>query len=526
MAAKGGSGAPGFRVDTAVVGPQARGRSYGLRRASIPRLDPEITARISDFAMALTGWALQRRPRFVAFFPLTASETVFAVVRGTYLGEADLGPVAIANMLIAPRAVIEVIHWRAHGLLPLLPEGDDQTFGRTPLDVRPGEVLDERRPLRESGVGLAFSDQVVNAGDDDPEAALTAMLDAVGPTELRARLTGWSTTTELAPIGSLQPTRIFKAVVHAGEEPAEAFSKTHEAKAFDHSMLEDTASRPSWAAWVRLRRLAETWPAALALGDFAWSSAYDTLDPQTLATNALLHACSRLDAPARVRLLLAVAETRGHSDPVSAAISAAVGQTLEKLMDSAGDHEGAAYYVETFLRGASRNTLKAIAAVTRLASGPEVAAWLTAAAVEDLDYNAIADRWANGQAAQDDWADRLADANPVLLRKALAAAIIRSGEPAMRRLAGSLLRLTCRSTQDDKLTYEALRVLLGQKPSVEDVELADSGLIDAVDRLPPLPLAALVDRAVTPAVRRARTIPQFMRALDAQLHVDRVARNQ
>ncbi|MGH1560360.1 hypothetical protein ACRAWD_27335 [Caulobacter segnis] len=68
--------------------------------------------------------------------PLAADSSSFAVVRARHLGEGELGPVAVAHLLLVDDALLEALDWASPRLLSLLPEPENATFGLGPLRFR------------------------------------------------------------------------------------------------------------------------------------------------------------------------------------------------------------------------------------------------------------------------------------------------------------------------------------------------------------------------------------------------------
>ena len=253
-------------VPTAVIGPKAQGRNYGLRRHAGPRLSSESQARLADFALSLAGWAMQRRQQFVAMLPLAADGSSFAVARARHLGEGELGPIAVAHLLLVDAALLDAIGWASPRLLRLLPQPEDPAFGLELLKVSPKSLKPVvSRPMTAPRVG--WSDVAIDVGDEDPEAALAALVEGIENPARRAGLTGWASTSLMTPVGDLAPARVFKLVTHPAVESPAAFQATHELLSAK-TMAEPTLA---WKAWLQLAAIAEREPAAAALRSVQWS---------------------------------------------------------------------------------------------------------------------------------------------------------------------------------------------------------------------------------------------------------------
>ncbi len=493
-------------VPTAVIGPKAQGRNYGLRRYAGPRLTSEQQARLADFALSLAGWAMLRRQRFVAMLPLAADGSAFAIVRARHLGEGELGPVAVAHLLIVDAALLDAITWASPRLLALLPEPEDAAFGLEPLTVSPESLTPAAaRPLAALRVG--WNDVAVDVDDEDPEAVLGALVESIEPPSQRARLTGWASTSLIAPAGDLDPARIFRLVTHASAESPAAFQATHEL-----SSLKTTAEPPlAWKAWLKLAAIAEREPAAAALRSAQWSQDKARLPADDVMFEEIASACAALTPAEMVALLRAVMRHAGGADTASAALRAGVSETFDALV-AVADAQGAAFYVRGLTDGADAKALGALRGLDAVVAKPEVAAWLGDAA-RQLDLSQVVRLWAEKLAADPDFADDLAVAGPTFLDAALDTALTRLDNEETRWLAGALLRQHCLRLPSNgarvRVTFSAL---LGQPPSIADAALADSAVLAAARTFTPERSAELASRAIPAGLRHAPRPADFTRA--------------
>lgn len=490
-------------VPTAVIGPKAQGRNYGLRRYAGPRLSSESQARLADFALSLAGWAMLRRRRFVAMLPLAADGASFAVARARHLGEGELGPVAVAHLLIVDAALIEALGWASPRLLRLLPEPEDAAFGLEPLTVSPSSLAKPAaRPIVAARVGWA--DLAIDVGDEDPEATLCALVEGVEPPSQRARLTGWASTSLMTPAGDLDPARTFRLVTHAASESPAAFQATHELVS-----LKATAE-PSlaWKAWLKLAAIAEREPAAAALRSAQWSQDKARLPADDVMFEEIASACANLAPPAMVALLRAVMHHADGSDAVSAALRDGVSETFDALI-AVADAEGAAFYVRGLVDGAEPIALPGLAeAIAR----PAVAAWLGDIA-HRLDLAEVVGLWAARLADAPAFAETLTAADPAFLDAALDVALSRLDDEDVRRLAGALVRLRClRPAMEGSRLRAALEALLAKPPAGVDAALADPAVLAAAQTFAPELAAALATRSIPAGLRQARHPADFTRA--------------
>lgn len=501
-------------LSAVVIGPKAQGRNYGVRRFAGPPLSSEAQARIDDFSMSLTGWAILRLERMAAMFPLTADEQQFAVVRARHIGEGELGPIAVAHLLIVPAAVLQALDWASHRLLGLIPEPEDAAFAAEPPVLKPQDLAAAVPPLEHPPRHAAWTDLTVDADTADPEDVLSALIQSVTPAEQRARLTGWATTSLLAKAGGLDPALLFKLVVHAPAESVADFAETHKAEVLDQPHPSSAAPLP-WKTWTRLAAIARADPAAAPLAAARWTPDKARLPAETVAFEAIVGACAGL-APARmVELLRAVARGAAGRDRVAMAIRRGVSETFDAIAQVA-DAEGVAYYIQAFLTQASAAEIGVLTGLKAMAARPEVATWLVDS-VDHLDLDDMAERWAAQLAADPGFLADISLAAPVLQDRVMQACLADLAEPGRRRLAAHLLRLHCGRAADGGLVRRAGAALLAQPPGDADIALADRMVLEAVQRWVPDLMPALTRRAVLPAMRLANDRESLYRAARALL---------
>jgi hypothetical protein len=493
-------------VPTAIIGPKAQGRNYGLRRYAGPRLTSESQACLADFALSLAGWAMLRRRRFVAMLPLAADGSSFAVVRARHLGEGELGPVAVAHLLIVDAALLEALDWASPRLLRLLPEPEDAAFGLEPVAVSPGDLARPVvRPITAPRVG--WGDVAIDVGDEDPEAVLRALVEGVDSPTRRARLTGWASTSLIAPAGDLDPARTFKLVTHASAESPAAFQATHELLSLK------AIAEPSlaWKAWLKLAAIAEREPAAAALRSAQWSQDKARLPADDVMFEEIASACAELTPAAMIALLRAVMRHAGDNDAVSGALRDGVSETFNALV-AVADAQGAAFYVRGLIDGADAIALTALPGLGEAMARPAVAAWLGDIA-HRLDLAEVVRLWAASLAAAPPFAEAIAVAGPAFLDAVLDTALSCLDDEETPRLAGTLLRLHCqRPTLEGARIRLALRALLARPPGNADAALADPGVMRAAKAFAPELSATLAARAIPTGLRQARHPADFTRA--------------
>lgn len=502
----------------AVIGPKAQGRNYGLRRYAGPRLTSENQARLADFALSLAGWAMLRRPRFVAMLPLDADNASFAVARARHLGEGDLGPVAVAHLIIVNAALLEALDWASPRLLRLTPDPEDADFGAEPVRISSSDLTAPNlRPVVLPRVG--WGDVVVDIGDDDPETVLCALVEGIAPSQ-RKRLTGWASTSLVAPAGDLDPCRTFKLVTHASAESAGAFQATHELL----SLKSPVEPSLAWKAWLKLAAIAEREPAAAALRSAQWSADKARLPADDVMFEEIASACAALTPAEMIALLRAVIRHAGGADAVSAALRDGVSETFNALV-AVADAEGAAFYVRGLVDGADAIAMAALPSLGEVIARPEVAAWL-GDVTHRLDLAEVVRRWSTEITTDTEFADMIATAGPAFLDAALEAALHSLEDEPTRRLAGTLLRLHCqRPAMEGERIRPALSALLARPPSSADAALADPSVLDAARTFAPELSATLSARAIPTGLRQARHPAEFTRAAWALVAAARAERS-
>ena len=505
-------------VPTAVIGPKAQGRNYGLRRYAGPRLTSESQARLADFALSLAGWAMLRRRRFAAMLPLAGDGSAFAVVRARHLGEGELGPVAVAHLLIVDAALLEALDWASPRLLGLLPEPEEATFGLEPVTVSPGGLV-RPKPRTMATPRIGWGEVAIDVGDEDPETVLCALVEGVDSPALRRRLTGWATTSLIAPAGALDPARTFKLVTHASAESPAAFKATHELVSLK------TSAEPSlaWKAWLKLAAIAEREPAAASLRSAQWSQDKARLPADNVMFEEIASACAKLTPGAMVDLLRAVMRHAGDDDAASEALREGVSETFNALV-AVADAEGVAFYVRGLIEGPVPIGPTALPGLGEVMARPAVAAWLGDIAPR-LDLAEVIRLWATRLAAEPAFADAMAVAGPAFIDAALDTALTNLDDEGTRRLAGTLLRLRCQHPAMEGVRIRAaLSALLAKPPAGADAALANPSVIDAAKAFAPELSAARAARAIPTGLRQAKSPADLTRAAWALVAVAKAGR--
>jgi hypothetical protein len=511
-----------FSAPVALVGPRARGRGYGvLRQSENVRLTPAAEARLNDFALALAGWADRRLEGFVALFPLASD--VSALVRARYFGEAELGSVALATVVLLDPALLKALDGRAHRLLPNVPEPDAKTTGADPMPVEAPASAPEPHPLT-GALDLAWRDRTVDAGECAPEAVLTSLLETIDPAAQRHRITGWVTTGSLPHAGEFQPAQLFNLVVHA---PADALAL----KAFSHPSAQVRGGAISaeigpppdpWTLWAAFKALRTGDAAAdVALDAARWDPRYASLAPGAVVAIGALETCLSLTPAQRLSLITAMAKASATRDGlVGEGLARGLAETLERLAAGSASPEVAAYYIGGVLAAIDPERLGAAHGLGSVAALPGVLAWIEphqAAALTRLGLvSALGARLLNDATA-------IANVREATLQALLAPALAAASEPSGRALATAVLAQSAEEHADPALE-QALSTLLALPPSPLDSRLATAGVVRLAMRGGGALTPVLIRRVLIPALRAPEAPSGFVQALQAALVAEREMR--
>lgn len=503
------------RLTAIVIGPEARGRNYGIRRRAGASPGSEALARLGDFALAFTGWALRRRDAMSAVFPLDAAQTQFAIVKGRWLSDGEQGPVAVAHVLIAPASLMAEIDWAADRLLAAIAEPGVAPFAETEVVIDPATLGAGWRTA--GGPNAAWSDLVVEMQDADPAAALSLILASVQPVAQRARLTGWATTTSLESAGNFEPTALFRVAGYGVGEAPGRFAETHQLVRLDPDALRGAEAPEIWSVFSRLRALAGREPAAATLTRTVWQPGLVDEGPAALASAMILRACLDLGPLDQVRLVRAVAldaidESRGVE-----AIRSALGDAFAAMI-AHRDDEATAFYVQNLLQDAPPGLVATVPGLLERAAAPGVFAWLGEEAAA-LDPRAVGACWLeliDGAG----WVESLARGPRMLVARVLAACLAREPEDgvAWDRLAAGLLRLHARTGRSGPpAALAALKALVARGPSIERPDLIDPVLMRLAWAGAPAVAQDMVWRIAAPALAASETEEGVLWAVEACL---------
>jgi hypothetical protein len=169
-----------------------------------------------------------------------------------------------------------------------LPEPEDAAFGLEPISVAPASLgKAAARPDRHAAPRLERRRHRRRRRGSRGGAPCAWSTGVETPAQ-RARLTGWASTSLIAPAGDLDPARTFKLVTHASAESPAAFQATHELLS-----LKAPAEPPlAWKAWLKLAAIAEREPAAAALRSAQWSQDKARLSADDVMFEEIASACA------------------------------------------------------------------------------------------------------------------------------------------------------------------------------------------------------------------------------------------
>ncbi|WP_428150835.1 hypothetical protein [Brevundimonas sp.] len=464
-------------LTTAVIGPRSRGRDYSILRRAGPALSDDASAALADIAMVLTGWALTRARRPIAFmFPVTPQQDAFAVLRAAYQGEGALGPMAFANVVIAPAAVLAQIGWASHRLLKAIPSAGDDTFAQSAFSLDLDDLTMEP-PAPTTPPDAAWKDQAIEADIAEPEEALGWVMDAIQPAEQRARISGWTTTANLMRVGRLDPAKAFRLVFHTADQSTAMFDATHQRVSL-RDAVEPPAPPPlAWRVWSLLNRQASEVDGGSPLRKVEWLRQMIQGEPSAVAAQVVLLAGVGAKPSQQVQLLVAAAETADQAEAETAdAVLKGVGEALSRLFDNVGGSKAGAYYVQGLLDALPATTLDRIDTVSALAAIPEVSEALGVSAL-NADNQVLIDHWAQAISGRPEDLLHLA---PAVAARALAS-VVRPPDldAASYALATRLCCALAWQTPDEPVLRTALDRLLKEAPSERDLDLAQPSFVDA-----------------------------------------------
>ena len=513
-------------LETAVLGPVENGRGYTIlaQSAAGGRADrTAVEGMLRHFSLALAGWADRQPPACVVMFPLegsngTPAET-FAVGRVAFVGEAELGTVAMGHLVIVPLNVMAALRWLPHRLLARIrtPTAEaDLTFADTPLTLDLAALAHAEAGSRLASFGLEWRDQDIAVGAASPEAVLAGAIEGMDPPEQRARLTGWATSGAFTRSGAFDPDEAFRLIVRGSGEGEAPLNAGRRPVRLTNGQIApaDLANAPSlapaaWRVWARINAIARTHATGKGLD---WQPRYADHAPDSIAAIAIIEACLHLDPVGRAALLAAVAESADDAgDGPDLLKGAAI--ALGRLMDQPGEAEGAAWYLNDYVEANADRPI-AVASVAHLALREGVLPWMSAQSLDLLAFAGLADHL-EAQVAYP--LENLSETTRLRLLKA---AMQQPGLSGRRRLAVRLIDLCLAEPAAARPCAQAISALLALPAGPQDAALATTRIYDLVQAAGSVARAAYARRVLSPVLRDQVRLPKedYVIALKTALH--------
>lgn len=207
-----------------IFGPKAQGRSYDLLFRTDERwLTVKARSVVSDFVLALSGWARPGRSTFYACLPLDEDTGSALLVRAANGQASELGSVAMAYGFVLSRDVLAAIDNAPWRLAPYLPAPTKRSWAEplaiepfTPSDFRPEGPSTERL-----GRYLAHRPLAVTIAQDvNAQAVAATVLEGYHRRSPEGPPIYWCTTGSMPRSGWLDPEKIFRLFVHASGDDA------------------------------------------------------------------------------------------------------------------------------------------------------------------------------------------------------------------------------------------------------------------------------------------------------------------
>ncbi|HEX8470444.1 MAG TPA: hypothetical protein VF633_04980 [Brevundimonas sp.] len=508
-------------LETAVLGPVENGRGYTVlaRSTAAPGQDAAVEGMLRHFSLALAGWADRQPSDCVVMFPLDAAAGTFAVARVAFLGEAQLGTVAMAHVLVLPLTAMTALDWLSHRLLAHIPTPtaeDDLSFADASLKLDLEVLAQGEAGPRLASFGLEWRDHEIAVGAANPEAVLAAAIEGMDPPEQRARLTGWVTSGAFTRSGAFDPDEAFRLIVRGdGEGEAQPNTGRRLVRLTNGQIAPVAATDATLAPPVAWRVWAQVEATIRARGvgkGLEWQPRYADHAPDAIAAIAILEACLDLDPVGRAALLSAVAESSDETDDGPDLLKGAA-IALGRLMDQPGEPEGAAWYLNDYIE-ASADRPAAVASVAHLALRDGVLPWMSAQSLDLLAFAGLADRLA----AQ---AGYPLDGLPVAARlRLLKASIQKPGMVERRALTVRLIGLCLPDSAGAKPCAQAIAALLALPAGPEDAALATPAIYDLLQVGGSSVRTAYARRVLSPVLREQVRLARepYVMALRTALH--------
>ena len=494
----GGARSIDIRLPTLLVGPRAHGRNYDiLRRTPDAVMSRDAQIVLTDFVLALAGWADRRLDRFVAFFPIDDQTASAALVRGRYLGDGSYGTIGIAAVALVDAATLSALNGEAHRLLPLLGDPERAEIGVASIAAKV-EINERPASARLARLGVGWRDRVLDTGGADAEAVLVEALDSIHPAAQRARITGWATTASLPHVGRFSPAAAFRLVTHRSDDQWTARDLPHLPMRLEGDRLvgDDVQVPEARQAWERLKALDGGPAIRAAIDSLTWSVEGAEMAASDLVAVSIIDVCLQLGALSQVMLLKAVAEKAADpADPIAPALRGGLERAFAGLVEAASSPKAAALYIAGYVAGGPRVVGQAWPVLEAASRRVEILAELDDDALGQLMCNGLLD--AVGSLSPRDLESLPADRAYTLLTLSLERGL---GAP-YRRLAGMLLVRLARGGDLDRertvIAAKLLESLMSLAQHADDRDLADAAIVELVRDHAPAAYPSFVRRSLS-----------------------------
>jgi hypothetical protein len=453
---------------------------------------------LEDVSLALADWADLEGDSFCALFSLDPGRQWFALCRARYLGRADLGTVAVANVVIVPVGAMQVMGFRVHDLLPNLPSPSDASFGAEPLAVHlppPLKATSLTPPF-----GLEWRDHVIEAPRPYAEAILVQALDSVSPTVQMARIDGWATSGALRASGGFDPLRAFRLVVRDPNEPLGALPKNIRVIKSVDGKLPDETWRDVVTAPLAARAVTLISTVAQALAGVKqprWRPDLVAHPLESVVASAFVEAGAGATLEDLSSLLWRCVEKAAQNAEMYEGFASGAAKAFATLIEAATVEAQAVAYFGNVLAGSTRHAphgdvvarllLKMLALEGRLALLDERALQAALAA-------GLIDRLAR-RGREHLLNELTADQQVIVLADCIQRAEL---SPSARILSARLIRQI--ASRNDRRADNALAYLLGLEPNDHDTIMATPSVADVAVRLSSLKRADYAMRVLRPVV--------------------------
>jgi hypothetical protein len=339
-------------LPTFLIGPEARGRGYGLLAQHGAMAETEDHIWAADLAMMLAAWADIGEADLIACLPIR-SGTSRVLIRARFAGRAELGSVAFLHGVVLGPDDLAVLGHQPERVIGSIPApGGGTDFGDALLTV---QYLDPVPTVTLPDLSLAWHHRlIVSDGSLDPQTLLCTALATITPESQRLNFGGWISSAKLPARGTLDPARDCALVI--ADELPEYWRGTHiAARLIAGKLISDELEPPPvYRAWCALTE---------AVGDriapsLHWQAEWRNASADQVVAEQLRLLTSKLDLAAMTGLLCLLANSQepAHADAARRVIgeyfsASRAGKQESNLLQSLRDQRPAD--IGTFLAAAA-----------------------------------------------------------------------------------------------------------------------------------------------------------------------------